>query len=168
MGETLADLDRQAEAVLADCAPLQVRVDALTAEIDGLKAALKPLAADFQKRKAPLVEIENERAAVSRALGGRTGLFYADEPAQRTVQRSPNRTPKPFDMPATPDHDARAHMTPEQMKRLELIEQQNLQAMQALQMLLQIMEDERAKREKLQKIVLTLAEGADDLLKKAG
>jgi hypothetical protein len=161
------DLDAQARAVLADCAPLQARFDTLTAEIDDLKAALKPLAEDFQKRKAPLVEIENERAALSRALGGRTGLFYADEPAQRTVQRSPNRTPKPFDMPATPDHDARSHMTPEQLKRLELIEQQNLQAMQALQVLLQCMEDERGKRENLQKIVLRIAEGADDLLKRA-
>jgi hypothetical protein len=162
------DLDAQARAVLADCAPLQACYDALTAEIDGLKAALKPLAADFQKRKSPLVEIENERAALSRALGGKTGLFDREEPTPRTVQRPPNRPPTPFAMPATPDHDARSHMTPDQLKRLELIESQNLQAMQALQALLQVMEDERGKRENLQKIVLRIAEGADDLLKKVG
>jgi hypothetical protein len=170
------DLDAQARAVLADCAPLQARFDTLTAEIDSLKAALKPLAADFQKRKAPLVEIENERAALSRALGGKTGLFDREETAPRTVQRPPNRTPTPFEYIethshshlATPDHDARSHMTPDQLKRLELIESQNLQAMQALQALLQVMEDERGKRENLQKIVLRIAEGADDLLKRAG
>jgi len=88
------------------------------------------------------------------------------------VQRSPSRTvkitePSPS-LSSTPSHDSRPHLTPEQMKRIELIESQNLQAMQALQMLLQLMEDERGKREKLQSIVLQIAEGADDLLKRAG
>jgi hypothetical protein len=157
--------------VLADCAPLQAKVDALTADLDNVKSAVRPFVLELQKRRAPLVEIENERAAISRALGGRTGIFPGQDAQPITIQRSPSRKVALADSaPSVSSHseDARAHLTPEQIKRLELIEQQNLQAMQALQVLLQCMEDERAKREKLQKIVLQLAEGADDLLKKAG
>jgi len=167
MNDTLADLNRQAEAVLAGCAPLQARVDAITSEIADTAAAVRPFVIELQKMRAPLVEIENERAAISRALGGRTGFSPGQEAQPITVQRSPSRKATLSESAPLSD-DARAHLTPEQMKRLELIEQQNLQAMQALQMLLQVMEDERRKREKLQKIVLQIAEGADDLLKKAG
>jgi hypothetical protein len=163
----LSDLDAQARLVLASCAPLQACVDALTAEINDTAAAVRPFVLELQKMRAPLVEIENERAAISRALGGRTGLFQGQDAEPITVERSPSRKAT-LSESVSPSDDARAHLTPEQMKRLELIEQQNLQAMQALQMLLQVMEDERGKREKLQKIVLQIAEGADDLLKKAG
>jgi hypothetical protein len=165
----IADLDRQAKAVLAECAPLQARVDALTAEITDIKAALRPFVLELQMRRAPLVEIENERAAISRALGGRTGLIYGEDAVPIKLEPSARRTATLTESKlASVSDDIRAHMTPEQMKRLELIESQNLQAMQALQVLLQVMEDERGKRENLQKIVLRIAEGADDLLKKAG
>lgn len=59
-------------------------------------------------------------------------------------------------------------LPPDVLKRIELLETQNLQAMQALQAVLQFLEDERAKREKLQSVVLKIADGAEELLRKAG
>lgn len=58
-------------------------------------------------------------------------------------------------------------LPPDVLKRIELVEQQNLQAMQALQAVLQFLEDERAKREKLQAVVVKIAEGADEMLRRA-
>lgn len=54
------------------------------------------------------------------------------------------------------------------IKRIEILEQQNLQAMQALQAVLQFLEDERSKRERLESVVLKIADGAEELLRKAG
>jgi hypothetical protein len=48
-------------------------------------------------------------------------LFDREKTAPRTVQRPPNRTPTPFDMPATSDHDARSHMTPDQCTPLAYV-----------------------------------------------
>lgn len=59
-------------------------------------------------------------------------------------------------------------LPPDVLKRIELIETQQLQVMQALQLILQTIEDERAKRDKLQSVVLKIADGAEELLRKAG
>ena len=47
------------------------------------------------------------------------------------------------------------------------LEAKHVQTMHALQSILQFLEDERAKREKLQAVVVKIAEGADDMLRKA-
>lgn len=51
------------------------------------------------------------------------------------------------------------------LKRIELIEQQQMQVMQGLQVVLQALEDERAKREAMADRLML---GADELLKRAG
>ena len=51
------------------------------------------------------------------------------------------------------------------IKRIEIIEQQQLQVMQGLQVVLQALEDERAKREAMADRLMS---GADELLKRAG
>ena len=51
------------------------------------------------------------------------------------------------------------------LKRIELIEQQQLQVMQGLQVVLQALEDERSKREAMANRLMI---GADELLKRAG
>lgn len=59
-------------------------------------------------------------------------------------------------------------LPPDVLKRIELVETQSLQVMQALQAVLQFLEDERAKREKLEGVIVKIADGAEDLLRKAG
>jgi len=68
------DLTEQSDAIKAGLKPLQDQVDAMNDHIAAKQAELRPLVAELLEKKRPLVEIENKRAALSRALGRQTGL----------------------------------------------------------------------------------------------
>ena len=75
-----AELQAQFHALTAEAnaqrerlAPLQTQVDDLNTHIEAKKAELRQLTATLLTARAPLVEIENKRAALSRALNGKTG-----------------------------------------------------------------------------------------------
>lgn len=68
------DLTQESDALKAQLKPMQDQVDALNDHIAAKQAELRPLVAELLERKRPLVEIENKRAALSRALGRQTGL----------------------------------------------------------------------------------------------
>jgi predicted nucleic acid-binding Zn-ribbon protein len=68
------DLTEQSDAIKAALKPMQDQVDALNDHIAAKQAELRPLVTELLEKKRPLVEIENKRAALSRALGRQTGL----------------------------------------------------------------------------------------------
>lgn len=137
-------------------------IAALNDEISAALEGVRPLADQLLDAKKPLVAIENERAKISRALGGKTGLFDHDPPgdvviddaALLPVSRQPSLGQGQVDDAAS--------------EKIRNLEAQSLQVMEALQLILQTIEDERAKREKLQDVVLKVAEEADGILRRAG
>ena len=68
------ELTEQSDAIKAGLKPLQDQVDAMNDHIAAKQAELRPLVTELLEKKRPLVEIENKRAALSRALGRQTGL----------------------------------------------------------------------------------------------
>jgi septal ring factor EnvC (AmiA/AmiB activator) len=68
------DLTQESDALKAQLKPMQDQVDALNDHIAAKQAELRPIVAELHARKAPLVDIENKRAALARALGRKTGL----------------------------------------------------------------------------------------------
>lgn len=64
------ELNARRDAILAVAMPLRAARDAFSAEADAKLAAMK---ADILKAEAGLFEIDQERAVISRALGGKTG-----------------------------------------------------------------------------------------------
>lgn len=66
-------LTAEAERIRESLKPLQSQVDALNDHIAAKQAELRALNSPLLVAKAPLVEIENQRAALSRALNGKTG-----------------------------------------------------------------------------------------------
>lgn len=136
---------------------IEGRVNDISAEISDLRAGLGPKAIELLRCKQPLVAIENERAAISRALGGKTGLFDQEPPGDAVIDL--NQTPTKVKTMGRDDPDR---------DRIRELEAQSLQVMEALQLILQTIEDERAKREKLQDVVLKVAEEADGILRRAG
>lgn len=73
---------REKEAVLASIAPLRAEYEAEREAIDQRRAALKPLEERLRQAEAPLVELDRERAHLSRMLQGRTGRGAVAEPAK--------------------------------------------------------------------------------------
>lgn len=73
MQKRFHDLSRQREEIIQRLAPLQADVDARVAKIEAEKAALAPIAQALATAKAPLFALDNERAALSRALNGKVG-----------------------------------------------------------------------------------------------
>lgn len=60
-------------AVEAKIQPVQDRYNALRKQQNDLDVMLKPIAGELKSARAPLYEIDNERAAIARALNGQTG-----------------------------------------------------------------------------------------------
>lgn len=58
-------------------------------------------------------------------------------------------------------------LSPDAVKRIEILEQHHLQTMQALQVVLQALEDERAQRELIKDKLISLGEWADERLRKS-
>ena len=54
-------------------APLRAEIDARRAEIGRLQAEVRELGAALKQAQAPLVALENEKAACARALKGKVG-----------------------------------------------------------------------------------------------
>lgn len=77
---TTADMQAKFHALTAEAnrlrdqlKPLQTQVDDLNTHIEAKKAELRQITTVLLTDRKPLVEIENQRAALSRALGGKTG-----------------------------------------------------------------------------------------------
>ena len=68
------DLTIEGNALREQLKPLQDQVDAMNNHIAAKQAELRELTAQILKARRPLVEVENERAAISRQLGRQTGL----------------------------------------------------------------------------------------------
>lgn len=73
MQQRFHELARERDKLLEAIKPLQDKYDALRAEENAISARIKPIAAELRAAKAPLYDIDNERAALSRALNGQTG-----------------------------------------------------------------------------------------------
>lgn len=67
------ELGAQREAIAAQVKPLREQYDALAAQAGEIHDKQKALAAQFKPMEQPLVAIDQERAALARALGGKTG-----------------------------------------------------------------------------------------------
>lgn len=66
-------LGKQKAEIEAKIKPVADRYDALRRLQNELDAQLKPIVADLKALRGPLYDIDNERAALSRALNGKTG-----------------------------------------------------------------------------------------------
>lgn len=73
MQQRFHELGRQKADIEARIKPIQDVYDALRRQQNDLDAQLKPVIEQLKAAKAPLFEIDNERAALSRALNGQTG-----------------------------------------------------------------------------------------------
>lgn len=67
------ELGRQREAILAQSAPQRAALDATRAQIAALELQAAPLLAAISQVEAPLFDLDQERAIIARALGGKTG-----------------------------------------------------------------------------------------------
>jgi chromosome segregation ATPase len=72
---------REKEAILASLAPLRAEYEAEREAIDARRAALKPLETRLREAEAPMVDLDRERAHISRMLQGKTGRGSVNEPA---------------------------------------------------------------------------------------
>lgn len=70
MKARFAELTAQRDKIMSASAPLRTRRDEVQAQLD---AAIQPLNAEIKKIEAGLYGIEQERAIIARALGGKTG-----------------------------------------------------------------------------------------------
>lgn len=57
-------------------------------------------------------------------------------------------------------------LSPDAVKRIEILEMQHLQTLQAMQIVLQALEDERAQRELIRDKLISIGEWADERLRK--
>ena len=57
----------------AEAAPLRKKYEALNIQIEALLVKQKEISAKFMAIEAPCADLTNEAAAISRALGGKTG-----------------------------------------------------------------------------------------------
>lgn len=73
MQKKFHELSAEREKLINGLAPLQAQVDAGVAAVEAKKAELAPLVSALNKAKEPLFAIDNERAALSRALNGKVG-----------------------------------------------------------------------------------------------
>ena len=64
------ELGRQRDAILAKSAPLRQRRDRLVAEMESAVSALN---VEVKEAETGLFDIDSERGALARALGGKTG-----------------------------------------------------------------------------------------------
>ena len=60
------------DAIAAQVAPLRERRDAIMAKAQAVAAKADPVTAQIKELEAPLFDLHNEIATISRALGGRT------------------------------------------------------------------------------------------------
>lgn len=67
------DLTRQKAELEARIKPVQDRYEAVRAQQNALDAQLRPLIAELKAMREPLYKLDNERAALSRALNGQVG-----------------------------------------------------------------------------------------------
>ena len=70
MRKRFHDLGAQREAILAAVAGATTQRDAAIAAHE---AVIRPLEAEIKAKRAPLYNIDQERALISRALAGKTG-----------------------------------------------------------------------------------------------
>lgn len=73
MRKRFHELGRTREEILKQTAPKEKALDALTKEAEAINTRVKAAAADLKAARAPLFEIDNERAMIVRMLKGATG-----------------------------------------------------------------------------------------------
>lgn len=61
------------DAILSQSAPLRAQEDQIRAQIDVLKGQLAGVVTQRKAVEAPVFELDQERASIARALGGKTG-----------------------------------------------------------------------------------------------
>jgi uncharacterized coiled-coil DUF342 family protein len=64
---------REKDAILAQTAAQRAEADAITAQADELYARAKAIFAKVKEAEAPIIELDNERGRLARALNGKTG-----------------------------------------------------------------------------------------------
>lgn len=70
MRKRFHDLGRQRDTIISELDPIiKRRDDAIAAH----ESELKPIEAQIKSRRGPLYAIDQERALIARALGGKTG-----------------------------------------------------------------------------------------------
>ena len=67
------ELTAEKAKIEAAAADIQKRYDDLAAQINELDKQIRPVAAELRAARAPIYDIDNERAALARALNGQTG-----------------------------------------------------------------------------------------------
>lgn len=70
MRKRFSELGAKREAILAECTGIEAQRDKLIADH---AAAVKPLEARLKAIKAPLYDLDQERAVIARALKGKVG-----------------------------------------------------------------------------------------------
>lgn len=60
------------DAIMARSEPLRKQRDAIQAQVGELEAQCRPLVEQYKSIEAPLFDLQNEIAAISRALKGQT------------------------------------------------------------------------------------------------
>jgi septal ring factor EnvC (AmiA/AmiB activator) len=67
------DLTAEKAALEKEIAPLQKRRDGLAAKMATIEEDIRPVNEQLKEARAPLYQIDNELAMLTRALGGQTG-----------------------------------------------------------------------------------------------
>ena len=67
------ELTAEKAKIEAAAAAVQKRYDDLSAQINEIDKQLRPVAAELRAARAPIYDIDCERAALARALNGQTG-----------------------------------------------------------------------------------------------
>lgn len=65
---------REKAAILAKTAPQRAEADALSAQADALYARARDILDQVRAIESPLVDLDNERGRLARALNGKTGV----------------------------------------------------------------------------------------------
>lgn len=73
MRKRFHELGRVRDELLRQTAPKEAALDALRREEAAIAERVKAAAADLKAARAPLFDIDNERATISRVLKGQTG-----------------------------------------------------------------------------------------------
>lgn len=73
MRKRFHDLGKERDAILAKTEAQRAKREAIRAQMQALEAQMKPLNAEIKAIEAPLYGVDMERAALARALGGKTG-----------------------------------------------------------------------------------------------
>jgi uncharacterized coiled-coil DUF342 family protein len=67
------ELGKEREKIVAAAQPLREQRDVMHRQIDEIRTAMRPLNEQIKAVEAPLYDVDVERGAIAKALGGKTG-----------------------------------------------------------------------------------------------